>query len=183
MSPGNAVDPIDVVTLAGGDALFAEAGGLRKQLGAGNLDYKTNFLTGAAETPFRVVFDRGRPEQVNAPDSTGTLPAPFDLSGLGGVEISQAQNVVLTWSPSGTSDRMLLDIKGSCVEDQTITIDGDPGSFTLSSATLDPELTPSSCLVTLNLHRVRRGVVDSNLNSGSTFFLEQVRTTTFVSHR
>jgi hypothetical protein len=180
MSPGDGVVPTDAVTLAGGDALYAVAGGQRQQMSAGNRDYETGFWTAAADTPFQVILDRARTDRVDAPDSTGTLPAPFDLSDLGGAQISQAQNVVLTWSPSGGPDQMVLEIQGSCVEDRTVTLDGDPGSTTPA---LDFESTPSSCLVTLTLHRVRAGVVDPNLNAGSSFSLEQVRTTTFNSHR
>jgi hypothetical protein len=78
---------------------------------------------------------------------------------------------------------MMLEIQGSCVEDQTLSIDGDPGSYTLGAATLDPETIRSSCLVTLTLRRQRAGVVDPNLNAGSSFVLEQVRKTTFSSYR
>jgi hypothetical protein len=183
MSPGDVVVPTDVVNLAGGDALYAEAGGQRRQMGAGNRDYETTFGTGAADTPFRIMLDRARPDQVDAPDSLGTLPAPFALTDFGGADISQSQNAILTWSPSGTPDRMVLEIQGSCVEDRAVVLDGDPGTFTLSAAVLEPETIPSSCLVTLTLHRERTGVVDANLNAGSTFSLEQVRTTTFTSHR
>jgi hypothetical protein len=183
MSPGDVAVPTDVVSLDGGDALYAEAGGQRKQMGAGNRDYETTFGTGLADTAFRIILDRARPDQVDAPDSLGTLPAPFGLVDLGGADISQTQDLVLTWSPSGTPDRMVLEIAGSCVEDRAITIDGDPGSLMLSAATLMPETIPSSCLVTLTLHRERTGVVDANLNPGSTFLLEQVRKTTFTSHR
>jgi hypothetical protein len=183
LSPGNVVVVTDTVKLEGGDALYADAGSQRKQMGYGNLDYEASFVTGAAETPFRVSFDRAKPDQVDAPDSTGTLPPPFNLQDLGGAQISQEQNVVLTWSPSGTSDRMTLDIQGSCVEDQTLSIDGDPGTFTLGAVELQPETIRSACLVTLTLHRTRTGVVDPNLNAGSRFLLEQVRQTTFNSHR
>lgn len=183
MSPGNVVVPTNVVTLDGGDALFVEAGGQRRKMDAGHRDYETSFGLGAADTGFRVILDRARADRVDAPDNTGTLPAPFNLVDLGGAEISQAQNVVLTWSPSGTPDQMMLDIAGSCVEDRTIFIDGDPGSQALSATSLMLETIPSSCLVTLTLHRVRTGVVDPNLNPGSTFSLEQVRTTTFFTVR
>jgi hypothetical protein len=183
MSPGDSVVPTDVVNLAGGDALFAEAGGQRRQMGAGNRDYETTFGTGAADTPFRIILDRARPDQVDAPNSLGTLPAPFNVTDFGGADISQSQDAILHWSPSGTPDQMVLGIQGSCVEDRAITLDGDPGTFTLSAAVLQPETIPSSCLVTITLHRERAGVVDTNLNAGSTFLLEQVRTTTFTSHR
>jgi hypothetical protein len=183
MSPGDVVVPTDAVSLDGGDALYAEAGGQRKQMGAGNRDYEITFGTGTADTPFRVILDRARPDQVDAPNSLGTLPAPFTLVDFGGASISQDQDAVLTWSPSGTADRMILQIAGSCVEDRAISLDGDPGRLAISGTTLQPELTPSSCLVTLTLHRERTGVVDTNLNAGSSFVLEQIRTTTFTSHR
>jgi hypothetical protein len=183
MSPGNVVVPVDVVSLDGGDALYAEVGTQRKRLAAGNRDYETSFGTGLAETAFRVLFDRAKPDQIDAPDSTGTLPEPFALRDLGGADISQSQDVVLTWSPSSAPDRMMLDIQGSCVEDQTLTIDGDPGTYVLTTGVLDPETIRSSCVVTLTLHRMRTGVVDPNLNPGSTFLLEQIRQTTFYSHR
>jgi hypothetical protein len=183
MSPGNGVVPFDVVKLEGGDALYAEAAGRRNQLTAGGLDYETTFATGAAETLFRVILDRKRTDQVDATESTGALPAPFNLRDLAGGSISQANDVVVTWAPSGTSDRMTLGIQGSCVEDQTLPIDGDPGTYTLTTGTLDPETTRPSCVVTLTLRRSRGGVADPNLNPGSTFTLEQVRTTTFHSYR
>src|SRR4051812_6982322 len=90
MSPGNGVVPTDAVRLDGGDALYAQAAGQRKQMGAGNRDYETTFGTGAAETAFRVLLERAAPDKVDAPDSTGTLPAPFNLRDLGGADISQA---------------------------------------------------------------------------------------------
>lgn len=183
MSPGAGPDPLNTVKLDGGDVLYAEAGGQRKQLGAGTLDYETTFGTGAADTPFRVILDRARANQIDAADSVGTLPAPFTLRDLGGASISQAEDAVLTWSPAGEPDRMRLDIQGSCVEDRILSLDADTGTFTLSSATLMPETIHSACLVTLTLHRLRAGVVDPNLNPGSAFRLEQVRTTTFNSHR
>jgi hypothetical protein len=44
------------------------------------------------------------------------------------------------------------------------------------------ETYPSSCQVTLTLHRTRAGVLDPNLTSASTFSLEQVRTIAFFAH-
>jgi len=180
MSPGDGVVPTDVVKLGGGDTLYATAGGQRHQMGAGNLDYQTSFGTGAAETAFQVILDRPRADQIDAPDSTGLLPAPFDLNDFGGARISESQNVVLNWSPSGTADKMVLQVQGSCVEDQSIVLDGDPGTAT---PPLDFETIRSTCLVTLTLHRERTGVVDPNFNPGSSFMLEQVRTTQFNSYR
>jgi hypothetical protein len=180
MSPGDGVTPFDAVKLEGGDALFVQAAGQRKQMGASGSDYEANFGTAAAETPFQVIFDRARPDDVDAPNSTGTLPMPFDIASPRGGTFSQSQDVIMSWSPSGTPDTMTLQIEGSCVEDRSISIPADPGSFTLP---LEYETIPSGCLVTLTLHRSRVGVVDSNLNSGSTFTLEQVRTTMFGSQR
>jgi hypothetical protein len=178
MSPGSGFSPLDVVKLGGGDALYAETGGQRRQMGAGTFDYEAGFATGAAETAFRVILDRARPDDIDAPDSTGTLPMPFDLASLGGATISRSQSLSLSWSPSGTPDRMVLDIQGSCVEDMAIAIPGDPGTYVLP---LDGEIRDPSCQVTLTLHRSRVGVADPNLNAGSSFLLEQVRTTTFTS--
>jgi hypothetical protein len=175
---GHGGDPFNIVRLGGGDALYAETGGRRTLMGAGTFDYETSFATGAAETRFTVVLDRARMDFIDAPSSTGLLPAPFDLGALG-AELSRAQDLILTWSPSGTSDLMTLDLTGSCVEDLSIPIAGDPGSY---SPTLDWETSPSSCQITLTLHRVRSGVIDPKLASGSTFSLEQVRTTSLFAH-
>lgn len=183
MSPGAVVVPTNTVKLNGSDVLYAEAGGVRERMRAGALDYTAEFRTGAAETPFTVLLARARPDQPDAPGNTGTLPPPFELRDLGGADISQAQDVVLSWAPAGGTDRMALDIRGRCVEDRTIWIDGDPGRYILSRATLEPEHIPSACLVTLTLRRVRNGAVDPHLNPGSRFRLEQVRETTFHSHR
>jgi hypothetical protein len=74
---------------------------------------------------------------------------------------------------------MTLDVSGSCVEDVSIFIADDPGSY---APPLAYETYPSSCQVTLTLHRTRGGVLDPNLTSASTFSLEQVRTIAFFAH-
>jgi hypothetical protein len=178
MSPGDSFDPVDVVELGGGDALYADDGGLREKLFANTFDYQADFGAGGAETQFRVSFDRARADYVDAPDSVGTLPAPFQLGPGSIADMPRSQPSMITWSPSGTADRMTLEVQGSCVEDFSVTIDGDPGSYPLN---LDGETYPSSCTVTMKLHRSRAGVVDPNLSPGSSFVLEQVRTAAFHS--
>lgn len=178
MSPGNGVDPLDVVQLAGGDVLYAETGGQRRQMAAGHNDYESTFLIGAAETQFQVSLDRARPDQTDAPDSVGTLPAPFDISPVSIVDMSRGQPAVITWSPSGTADKMVLEVTGSCVEDTAFQIDGDPGTYAFS---LDGETLHPTCSVTMTLSRSRTGVVDANFSAGSNFLLEQSRTAHFLS--
>ncbi|HMF43936.1 MAG TPA: hypothetical protein VKQ32_24855 [Polyangia bacterium] len=178
MSPGNGVDPLNPVKLEGGDALYAEASGLRWKLGAVGSDYEASLPTGAAETQVQVILDRPNPNEADAPDSIGALPPPFELSPLSIVDMPRSQPESVSWSPSGTADRMLLAFQGSCVEDVSFAIDGDPGTYGFA---LEGEFSPSSCTVTMTLTRSRAGVVDPNLNPGSSFVLEQVRTAAFHS--
>jgi hypothetical protein len=77
-------DPLDVVNLEGGDALYAETSGLRMLMAAENLDYESSFAVGASETPFRMRLARARADFIDAPDSTDMLPAAFDLGPLDG---------------------------------------------------------------------------------------------------
>ena len=163
--------PFDHVKLDGGDALFAEAAGQRQRMGAGSSDYETSFATAAAETSFQVIFDRPPANDVDAPGSSGTLPAPFTLGGISGG--------VLTWSPSGTADTMSLSLEGSCFEDLGIAIPGDPGTYPMPA--LERDGLRSSCQATLELRRTRKGVVDANLDPDSSFTLEQLRSATFVA--
>lgn len=179
MSPGNGFDPLNVVELTGGDALYAESSGLRRQLaGGGTFKYAASFPSGAAETQFRVILDRARADDIDATENLGALPMPFDLSPLSIVNMPRSQPEMVTWSPSGTADRMTVEFQGSCVEDRSFAIDGDPGTYAF---TLEGETYPSSCQVTMTLRRSRAGVVDPNLNPGSSFLLEQVRTASFTS--
>jgi len=179
MSPGNGFDPLDLVKLTGGDALYAESDGLRRPLtDGGTYKYEATFPSAAAETQFRVILDRARADDTDAPDNLGALPMPFDLSPLSIVNMPRSQAEMVTWSPSGTADRMTLEFQGSCVEDRSFAIDGDPGTYAF---TLEGETYPSSCQVAMTLRRSRAGVVDPNLNAGSSFLLEQVRTASFFS--
>ena len=167
--------PFNHVKLDGGDALFVEAAGQRKPMGAGTSDYyQVGFATGAAETGFQVILDRASVDDIDAPGNSGALPAPFELGALG-------QSLVVTWSPSGTPDKMSLTLQGSCFEDLSIPVTGDPGTYALPALERDSPNPNATCQATLTVRRSRVGVVDPNLSSDSSFTLEQLRTATFTA--
>src|SRR5262245_8113407 len=172
--PGGDDDPFNIVKLEGGDALFVESGGQRKRMASQTTSYETSFAIVASATPFRAILDRARADDIDAPDSVGQLPAAFEIGSLGSGERSRAQELVVTWSTSGTPEKITLETQGSCVDNRSISVAGDPGTYTFSPGTLRQSPDSSSCQATITIHRTRSGVVDTNLNSESSFTLEQV---------
>jgi hypothetical protein len=175
------------VDLEGGDKLFAVADGEEKEMVAEDAGrYEADFDTGAEDTEFTVKLEREW--DVPARNSSGTLPAPFDITtDFGSTPLSREDDdLVVTWEPGDSGDDMRLELEDSgpsCIFDDDFDIAGDSGEHTIpageiSSTDADD---PGECDVTLILIRRRNGQADANFDPDSRFRLEQVRKTDFVS--
>ncbi len=180
----------DFVQLEGGDKLTATAASTTEQLTEtdllGDVSYGASFSGPAAqgETLYTIAFTRAA--ETSAPQSTCTLPDPFAvLAPDGGVAYPRDGGaVVVTWSPSGTSDRMLLSANGDCIELYSQPIDGDPGTATIPAGafTASPIAIPAaSCQVTVELTRQRSGSLDPAFGYGGDITAEQNRQAVFLS--
>ncbi|HEY3235681.1 MAG TPA: hypothetical protein VGJ84_13270, partial [Polyangiaceae bacterium] len=181
MYPGGDNDPFNTVKLSGGDQLFATAGGVKKQL-VGGPTYSNTFEVGAKDAEFVVSLDRT--SDTDAPNSKGTLPAPFDLGALSKTSFLRTEPVTITWSPSGTADTMYMVVQGDCIMGGTsISITGDPGTATLPANKLQPvdSQMPGTCTAKVTLKRGRPGVADPALVRDSSMTLYQLREQSFTT--
>jgi hypothetical protein len=169
------------VNLENGDELSATAGDETKVLTASESGiYETNFTGVGADTLFTVLLDR--PGDTTAADNSGTLPAPFELDNPKDGLSRKDDDLEVTWSPSGTGDKMNLDFDGDCIYDYPKPA-SDVGSFTVEKGTLDSTGDkPETCDVTVAAQRSRDGTVDSLFDRESWFRLHQRRSATFVSN-
>jgi hypothetical protein len=95
-----------------GDRFVASADGERRVLApaTGHFEFETAFETGAAGTEFRISLER--PELSDPDDAIGSLPAAFEIVGEIPDEVSrQTDEIVVDWAPSGTADRMYVEIQ------------------------------------------------------------------------
>jgi hypothetical protein len=184
--PGGDDDPFNRIELNGGDALFGEADGERKELTGGTLGvYNADFATAALDTEFVISLDRALDEDRDAPRSVGTLPSPFTLGPLPKTVFSRGEDLVVEWAPSGFSDPMSIEIDGNCIASGSgrLSIASDTGSFTIPANQLEPfdSTKMDTCQATLTIKRLRHGSADDALNQESSVTLTQVRTTSFSS--
>jgi hypothetical protein len=164
------------VILDKGDELAATANGDTKGMSAQSEGvYEAEFGTGAADTEFQV--DLKRPNDTPAPDSRGTLPAPFKIGTLEDGKSRKADPLDVTWDPSGSDDSMELEINGSCIFLYSKDIPGDSGSYTIEAGQLDSTGgdKPETCDLNVTLSRKRSGSTDPAYDNESYFHLAQVR--------
>lgn len=165
------------VILDKGDELAATAaGGEPKSMSAQSEGvYEAEFGTGAADTEF--VVDLKRPNDTPAPNSRGTLPAPFKIGALEDGKSRKTDPLDVTWDPSGSDDSMELEINGSCIFLYTKDIPGDSGSYTIEAGGLESTGgdKPETCDLDVKLSRKRSGSADPAYDNESYFHLAQVR--------
>ncbi|UQA55012.1 hypothetical protein [Polyangium aurulentum] len=170
------------VALGGGDRIFAMGGDKRVEMEAQSTGvYEAEFATGAADTPFKV--DLQREGDDSAPNSAGTLPAPFSVTPLGTEPISRGSDLVIAWTPADDGDAMRIHLDGNCIFFENIDVPGDTGKHTIAADSLRPtnSMMPESCDVNVEITRSRTGKADTTFDSESSFVLEQVRRTSFTS--
>ena len=169
--------------LSDGDELIASKGTESKKMTRrevfGSVTYNATFDADAAETEFKVAFEREN--DVSAPNSHGTLPAAFSLTApAAAASFARATDTItITWDPSGASDRMHVAANGTCIQAYDVDLDGDPGTATINPSAFkeptDAEQQGKTCDVTIELRRTRPGTVDSAYGEGGDFISRQVR--------
>lgn len=180
-NPGN----LDFIDLMGDDELTATTGNLTRPMNEtvvlGTASYHASFDASEADTEFVVSLTRTVDD--GAPDSRCDLPDPFDIDTAGGATISRADDLTVDWSPQG-SDDMAWRLSGTCIQDQSGTVDGDPGTLTVAGNTImQPQsaTVEESCDVTLTLTRSRPGTLDPHYGKGGEIEGRQTRSLTFTS--
>jgi hypothetical protein len=80
--------------------------------------------------------------------------------------VSSSQNLIVTWSPSGSDDVLDWEITGNCIATSSWQIFGDPGSVTIPSHQLSPR-GPNMCGVTLSIEKTHYGELDPAFANGN----------------
>lgn len=169
------------VDLSNGDSIFAVGNDRRIEMEAqGTGTYQADFDTAAENTEF--IVDLQRDNDDDAPMSTGMLPGPFTFV-VPNMTTSRGQSLTVTWTPSGSTDDMTMELNGTCIFHRSIDIPGDTGSHVIEPGTLVSVNTdkPETCDVTVDMKRTRNGTADAAFDPDSSFVLEQTRTAKFTS--
>lgn len=172
----------DFVDLQGNDRLVASAGGqsqtMAKDTFVGTVSYDASFNGQDAEGA-QYTIALSRTSDKGAPNSNATLPKPFGVSApAANASASRAHDLVVSWSPSGTSDKMSWRADGSCIGIATGDIVGDSGNYTIPAGTLksaNPKQSTASCSITITVLRTRSGQLDPNFGYGGTIWAAQQR--------
>lgn len=170
------------VDLAVDDSLVASAATVSRAMHSGIFSgdgsYSAQFSNAAENAQFTIDLLRNGVGAEQAPDSTGTLPAPFTFGAFTAFSRSQ-DDFTVTWSPSGTDDTMHLQALNDtdCSLSLDIDLPGDAGSYTFPKGSLKSTdaMNPKSCHFNVELTRTRKGSADSHLARGSSLELSQVR--------
>ncbi|WP_437586734.1 hypothetical protein [Sorangium sp. So ce1000] len=171
------------VILGAGDRISATVDGEAVEMSAESAGvYEGDADVGAGGTEIKVLLDRDDDDD-DALNNAGTLPDPFDLAALPTDPVPRGEDLTVAWSPSGSGDDMVLDVKGDCIFSKTFDVGGDPGTYTIDAGELEATSSrePESCDVDLVIRRSRKGTTDKNLDPESSFELSQVRGGRFTS--
>lgn len=170
------------VILDNGDKLTATAGDETKTLSSVEQGkYNATFSTGAENTEFKVVLDR--PDDTDAPNNIGTLPAPFGVTPpSGGLSLAN-DDITITWDHSGSNDMMRLELDGTCIFNFSKSGLSDTGSYTIPKGELSSTGgdKPETCTLKLRMERYRKGSADSALDGESSMEMIQRRDVSFSS--
>lgn len=126
-----------------------------------------------------VDFQRGD-GNTSAPDSTVSMPAPFEMD-IEADSVERGQEFTVTWDNT-FGDSMNYEISGDCID----TVDGqtdDDMEFVVPGDALEVDLLDEgeSCQVTVELSRVLDGDLDPAFGEGGSIQGIQRRTATFRS--
>jgi len=170
------------VVLEGGDRLYAETNGDKREMNAtSDGEYEAKFDRAEGE----YVVSLARDVDAAAPKSSGTLPPPFQItSDFGDAPLSRKNDsVTFTWTPGNSGADVEISLEGDCILSQHYTVGGDPGSFTIEPHKIEAWKSEKkkSCNVAVEIIQTTRGTTDPAFDSDSRFTLRQVRTTRFVS--
>ena len=174
------------------DSLVAYVNDTGKNMAQSGDGYVASFPYESEGTPYRFAFLRSHaPDSecagVSAPNSSVTLPAPFDIvNPVSDSAHSRNADLVFTWSGSGAADGMSWTVDGPCILTASDTIDDDDGSFTIPADTIAViGSANNSCTATLTVSRTRAGELDPAFVSGEGGVISaaQRRTRQFVTEQ
>lgn len=168
--------------LDGGDRLYASRGDERQAMrSVGGDEYEARFSSGGPE--FVVSLEREGDD--GAPNTRGTLPAPFEItSEFDATPISRVDGAIeLTWDPSGEQAMVTIEVDADCLHSFRVEVGGDPGSYTIQPGELTAWKSKKDqpCNAVARVTRTTLGSGDPALDADTIMRLRQVRETTFVS--
>lgn len=168
--------------LDGGDRLFAARGDERKAMrSVGGDEYEARFAEGGRD--FVVSLERDGDD--GAPNTHGTLPAPFEItSDFDATPISRSESAIeLTWAPSGEQAEVTIEVDADCLHSFKVDLGGDPGSHRIQAGELTAWKSKKDqpCNAVVRITRTTLGSGDPALDGDTIMRLRQVRETTFVS--
>jgi hypothetical protein len=173
------------VMLTGDDSLSATAGGEVEEMTPQNLGDRYHYTADLDATgeDTEVVFRFTRSIDDGAPDSRCTLPRPMTIDApVEGDTFSRAEDVVITWDTSGSSRPISLTVDGDCFSDLSVSLEDDPGSYTIQAGMLPSLGDPATaCVATVRLSRTNSGSLDPAFGEGGSVVCSQTRTVTFRS--
>lgn len=168
------------VALSDGDSLTVTADGEATTLSETRLGdyviYTADLEPDAEDTSFTFALERTT--DTSAPSSVATLPAAFELTAPAADSVfSRAEDIVVSWEPSGEQDTMLVEWATDCTWTYEVEVDGDTGSLTIPAA--DVEVIDGheeeSCAGALTLTRRRGGALDPAFEEGGSIYGRQTR--------
>ncbi|RME26760.1 MAG: hypothetical protein D6798_06010 [Deltaproteobacteria bacterium] len=173
------------VNLEGDDVLRVTSGDQTQEMTESYVGdvyvYSADFDLVEADTPF--TFSLERSVDAGAPDSTCTLPEPLDVTSPepDSVFSRSADDLTVSWEPSGEQDPVRIIVQGDCIWRTEIDVDGDPGTTVIAAGTIESisEDDPQACDATLTIQRRRSGDLDPGFGQGGTIFGIQERTIGF----
>ncbi len=142
--------------------------------------YEALFSDVGEDTEFTVTLERG--DEDTASDSSGTLPAPFDLEEPEGKLSRADDDLAISWAPE-SGDKMSLEFDGDCIFDYDKGVP-DTGAYTVKAGTLHSTGgdNPEACDIDLTAVRTRAGSADGKFDPESWSRLHQRRRASFVSN-
>jgi hypothetical protein len=167
--------------LTGDDKLQATVDDTTKTLDGSGNTYQTTFPTDAEGTEFTIAFLRGDMDD-DAPASTVTMPAPFDLMLAVSTAGRGADDVDVTWAPPVSGAQATWKLSGECIKLDTGSIPDD-GTHTIEAGTIETFESDmdKSCTATFEMTRSRNGSVDPAFTEGGRVVARHVRSEAFTS--
>ena len=187
---GTLGDPTNLLTflqLTADDKLTASQGSDSKEMKEtsllGLVTYDASFGKDAADTLFHIKLARSL--DGGAPDSTTSLPQPFNLTPLAKAEFSRAEAMTVSWYGDASADKMTLKVSGTCLDGYDTDVPAGATTFTIPANTLkkhapsdSTEKVPDTCDAAISVSRSRSGTVDKAFKGGS-FIASQTRSLDF----
>ena len=180
----------DFVDLSGGDKFVASSGSQSQTMSRvsflGTISYESTF-SGLDQGGTSYTIALQRTTDVSAPSSTCVMPGVFGITAptSSGTFSRGADDLVVTYSGSGTQDPMSWSAGGDCLKGMVDgTVSGDTGTFTIAKGALvptDPMAATMTCQAHVTLTRSRAGQLDPHYGSGGKITAQQVRSVTFNS--